>query len=483
MVSPFAVRLRVIALRVWVFAALVLMGAGLGAHPLGMSSVNRYVGVDPRAAQLEIDYLLDLAELPAYAEIERIDVDHDERITPQERDRFLDRMVPGIARGLDVRVNGVRVALAEVGRTLEAPPGQNGLSTLRVAVIFAAPWPGPEARVTVQVRDAFRPERPGWREIDAVPGGAARVVSSSLPATLPRAGPSLVYPEERPDGRGLPQTDEATFVFDRSEAAQGESAGAAVARGVVSRRGAASESARLVAMLRAGPQSLSAALLSLALALLLGASHALSPGHGKAMVGAWLVGSRGTVRHALLLGLAITLSHTASVFALALLALAIERTVGTEKLVKTLELAAGALIVAVALAQLPGRWRRFRQPSSAAGHAHDGGAHSHAVPERLDLRGLVLMGVSGGVVPCPGALVLLLAALSLGKLLWGIGLLVAFSAGLAAVLSLVGAAAVLGRRWLDRFEVSSKALRVLPVLSSAAVSALGAALVLRALLR
>ncbi len=126
----------------WALAALglclVACPAGVGAHPLGMASVNRYVGVAPRAVGLELDYLLDLAELPAYAEIERLDGDHDGRVTPAERDRFLDGLVPDIVAALRVTVDGRTVVLREVFRAMEAPPGQSGLSTLRVALTFRA---------------------------------------------------------------------------------------------------------------------------------------------------------------------------------------------------------------------------------------------------------------------------------------------------------------------------------------------------------
>ncbi len=469
------------------------------AHPLGMSSVNRYVGVAPRAGGLELDYLLDLAELPAYAEIERLDLDHDGRVTPAERDRYLDGLVPEIVGALTVTADGRPVTLREVFRAMEAPPGQSGLSTLRVALTFrAAPAVvlPPEGAVTVTVRDVFRRDRPGWREIDAVPSDAVRLVQSSVPREAPRAGGGLAYPTDPTDPRGVrvrpPRVDAATLVFARAEGAEQRAApagGTGLEAAVARRRGGlVGEGARLAALVRDPARGPWATVLALGLALLWGAAHALSPGHGKALVGSYLVGARGTVRHALALGLAVTVTHTASVFALGLVALAVERTVGSERLLRTLELASGALVIAVALQLLPGRWRTLRGTGNEAGHhpghGHDHGdgvVHSHAVPESLSWRGIVALGVSGGIVPCPGALVLLLAAMGVRRVGFGLVLLVAFSVGLAGVLSAVGAMFVLARDRLGRLRGGGRVVRVLPVVSALAVLALGLAIVLRAL--
>lgn len=488
----------------WALAALglclVACPAGVGAHPLGMASVNRYVGVAPRAVGLELDYLLDLAELPAYAEIERLDGDHDGRVTPAERDRFLDGLVPDIVAALRVTVDGRPVVLREVFRAMEAPPGQSGLSTLRVALTFRATPPTPlppQGTLTVTVVDRFRHDRPGWREIDAVASEAARLVRSTVPREAPRAGAGLAYPVDPDDPRGervrLPRIDTATFEFARGavgDAAAAETAGDRLTAALNRRGGAGVEGGRLVALVRDPPRGPWAVLAALAMAFALGAAHALSPGHGKALVGAYLIGARGTLRHALALGLAVTVTHTVSVFALGLAALAVERTMGSARVLRTLELAAGAMVIAVALQLLPGRWRRMRAhegPEAAhdpdAPHDHgDGHVHTHTLPETLSWRALVAMGVSGGIVPCPGALVLLLAAMGVRRTGFGLVLLVAFSAGLAAVLSAVGALFVLGRSRLDGVRGAGRVLRVLPVLSALVVLGLGGAIVARALL-
>ncbi|MEZ4409806.1 MAG: hypothetical protein R3A52_25530 [Polyangiales bacterium] len=462
--------------------------AGTRAHPLGMSSVNRYLGVKLHPAEVEVDYLLDLAELPAYAEIETLDADHDERVTPAERDRYLDGLVPRITAAITLTVAGQRLALTPRLRAIEAPPGQNGLSTLRLILEFRAPLPRVTSpTVTVDVRDTFRTERGGWREIEGLASDTARVTATSLPEG-PRAGRALAYPTRAGESALTLRQDHTVFTF----ALDASRAPAIRAAPSIDRRPGASEGARLAAALRDPSRSVGFILSALALAFALGAGHALSPGHGKTLVAAYLVGSRGDLRHALLLGLTVTVTHTASVFLLGLFALAVERTLGTEKLLRTLELLSGRAGGRASRSQLPGRWRRWRGLPDPAPHHHphdhgalahdhgDGVTHTHLPPEALSLRSLVALGVSGGLVPCPGALVLLLAAISLHRVGFGMVLLVAFSLGLATVLTAVGSMFVLARRRFDALPLEGRLAKGLPVLSSLAVLTLGVAIIARA---
>ncbi|MEZ4389501.1 MAG: hypothetical protein R3A48_00285 [Polyangiales bacterium] len=469
--------MRSLALSAALALAVIARGATGGAHPLGMASVNRYVGVRVHPAELEVDYLVDLAEIPAWTEIERLDADHDGRVLPAERDAWLDRFVPDATRELRAQVNGRPAALRVTFRRLEAPPGQNGLSTLRVAVEFRAPLPPRDEAptLTVRVEDTRFRDRNGWRELAAASSPAARLTSSSLPADRLRAGASLDYPTRALDR--APRDDAATFTFARTDAAGGDAAtGLSASAG---RRPGASDGARLVALLRDPARSPGFALFALALAFALGAGHALAPGHGKALVGAWLLGSRGRARDAVTLGAAITVTHTASVFALGALALVIERRVGSDKVLRALELMSGAMVMGVAASQLPGRLRALRAKAPERV-----GVTPEARPgaPALTTRAILAMGVSGGMVPCPGARVVLLAAISMRRVGFGLALLVAFSLGLAAVLSGVGLLFVLARRWFDRMPGDGRALRALAVLSSCAVLCLGAVIVAKALL-
>src|SRR3954464_15125234 len=124
-----------------------------------------------------------------------------------------------------------------------------------------------------------------------------------------------------------------------------------------------------------------------------GALHALSPGHGKTMVAAYLVGTRGTARQAMLLGATVTVTHTIGVFALGLVTLALSDYVLPEDLYPWLNLVAGGMVVAVGLGVLRSRVRGARH------HHHHHHEYDHA--HELTNRGLLAMGASAGLLPCP----------------------------------------------------------------------------------
>jgi ABC-type nickel/cobalt efflux system permease component RcnA len=224
----------------------------------------------------------------------------------------------------------------------------------------------------------------------------------------------------------------------------------------------------------------SAMLLALLAAFAFGAVHALSPGHGKTLVAAYLVGSRGTPRHAVILGLMVTFTHTISVFALGLVTLYLARFVLPETITPVLGAISGVTIVWVGATLLYRRTVGARLAPVAAGLAHhhgDGRVHTHA-PEELSVGGLIALGASGGLVPCPSALVLLLTAVSLGRIGLGLTLLVAFSAGLAVVLTAVGLAVLYAKSWLpDRAKTAESTwFRYLPVASAAFIVCIGIAM-------
>jgi len=229
-------------------------------------------------------------------------------------------------------------------------------------------------------------------------------------------------------------------------------------------------------LLHQGELGWSAMLLGMLAAFAFGAVHALSPGHGKTLVAAYLVGSRGTPRHAVFLGLMVTFTHTVSVFALGLVTLYLSRFVLPETITPILGAISGIMIVWVGALLL------YRRTLGAApvGLAHDHGdgrVHTH-VPEEISVGGLMALGASGGLVPCPSALVLLLTSVSLGRVAFGLTLLAAFSAGLAVVLTAVGLAVLYAKHWLpDRAAIGrSKALRFLPVASAAFIVCIGIAM-------
>jgi ABC-type nickel/cobalt efflux system permease component RcnA len=233
-------------------------------------------------------------------------------------------------------------------------------------------------------------------------------------------------------------------------------------------------------LLHQGDLGWSVMLLGMLTAFAFGAVHALSPGHGKTLVAAYLVGSRGTPRHAVFLGLMVTFTHTISVFALGLVTLYLSRFVLPETITPILGAISGITIVWVGGTLLYRRTvgRKMAGPPQGLAHDHgDGRMHTH-VPEEISVGGLIALGASGGLVPCPSALVLLLTSVAMGRVALGLTLLTAFSAGLAVVLTAVGLAVLYAKQWLpDSARLGrSKALRYLPVASAAFIVCVGIAM-------
>jgi ABC-type nickel/cobalt efflux system permease component RcnA len=193
----------------------------------------------------------------------------------------------------------------------------------------------------------------------------------------------------------------------------------------------------------------------------------------KTIVSAYLVGSRGTPWHAALLGLITTATHTAGVFALGGVTLLLSQWIVPDRLYPWLDLSAGLMVVGVGAVVLASRARHARA------HRHHHQHHHHH--EHGERRSLVAVGISGGLLPCPSALVVLLAAISLHRVAFGMLLVFAFSLGLAVAITCVGLAAVLAKRAFARFDGRGRLLTVLPAVSALVIVIAGVAMVARAL--
>jgi nickel/cobalt exporter len=242
-------------------------------------------------------------------------------------------------------------------------------------------------------------------------------------------------------------------------------------------------------------------------AFLLGMAHALEPGHSKTLVASYLIGIKGKARDAVLLGITVTITHTIVIFLLALAALAFGTAFPMEKVQYWLEVVSAALVFGMGLWLLRSRWQEWKQAQEIEytpvhedehthvhihedGHAHTHDdhdhhhGHSHALPagERLSFRQLVSFGFSGGLVPCPAALAILILAVGLGKPVLGLVTVTIFSVGLALALIAVGVAVCHGVAFVGKRAGQSKWLKRLPIISSAIVTALGLAMLIRALM-
>jgi nickel/cobalt transporter (NicO) family protein len=409
------------------FIALAVPAAA-GAHPLGNFTVNHFARVEVAGDRLYVRYVLDLAEIPTY-EARRHGVD-------------ASAYAAGIARGLHVALDGRPVVLEPVRRALAFPPGAGGLHTMRLEVILRGPEVHGSTRLTVH--DTNGHGRIGWREL--VVGAAAPSVSHELHA----------YPKSLLQSP-LDVTALSATVAPTHDPVPQLTAGSALA---APDRIADSGFTRLISERSLSPLVILAAL---AAALFWGAAHAFSPGHGKTIVAAYLVAKRGTVRDAATLGAIVTVTHTIGVFGLGLVTLLLSKWIVPEQLYPWLNLAAGVSVVLIGLAVLRLRVHEHRH------HHHD--HHQH--------RSLLAVGISGGILPCPSALVVLLAAISLHRVAFGMVLIVAFSLGLALSITGIGLAAVLAKRAVR--SVDGVLIRALPAVSAAVILVAGLAMTVRAL--
>ena len=217
--------------------------------------------------------------------------------------------------------------------------------------------------------------------------------------------------------------------------------------------------------------------LTMLLALLFGAAHALTPGHGKTLVAAYLVGERGTIWHALFLGLVTTLTHTGAVILIALIPLLLPedlREAFINLIVNGLGLVAGLMVTCI------GFWLLLQRLAGRADHVHVGGGHHHqhdnaASPSARSLSwwGLILLGVTGGMVPCVDAIVLLIYTVGTSHIWLVLPAVLAFSAGLAIVLVLIGILVVQVPRFFESRYGSGRVLRALPIVSAILVTLMG----------
>jgi nickel/cobalt exporter len=431
-------------------AALALPTASL-AHPLGNFTVNRYSEIALSGDRVYVRYALDLAEIPAFQEESAVRA-------PDFARQVADRLV--------LELDGRRVELEPLEQRVQAQPGEGGLDTLRFDAVFAAPA-GVEGRA-LSFRDANFERRLGWKEVVVVASDGARVVSSDVPAeSVSDALQS--YPEDLLSSP--PNVGSATIEFEPG-------VGPGTPPTIVARPVEESSAGGFESLIMRDRLGIGVILVSLLVAMFWGAAHALTPGHGKAIVAGYLIGSRGKPRHAVLLGLIVTVTHTAGVFALGLVTLLLSRFIVPERLYPWLTLASGLLVVAVGAAVLVGRARHAH--AHARGHHHQ---HHHEQPHDhgYGRGGLLGVGVAAGLLPCPSALVVLLSAIALHRVGFGLALIVAFSLGLAATITAIGLLAVLARRAFGRLSLDGRLVRALPAASALLILAVGVGITANAL--
>ncbi len=553
------------------FAVLLLCSSlanplAMDAHPMGNFSISHYAGLRVTPGFVELRYIIDIAEIPTYQEMQATG------IVPKEGDPtlppYLAQKADLLAAGLTLEINGQPLPLQLISQDIIFPAGAGGLPTMKLGFVYRATLASlsPGSSYTAQYRDSNFAGHAGWKEIVVTADPALALTASSAPTT-DRSAQLSNYPTDLLSSP--PQNLDATFTFVAPFASAKNSAPVvnenhatttipssaqttAIAPPLPSAKSsraqlppttlaqsnttvavappaATSPTPNIPAVSTAPPalqanqqatprnkftELVSAPNLSFwflftaaLIAAGLGALHALEPGHGKTIVAAYLVGSRGTAKHAVFLGIIVTAAHTAGVYLLGAITLYASKYILPEQLYPWLGMISGIIIAVLAAYLMIRAWT-----GETADHSHEPGSnHSHwfsslgslstaaqndpqreprdaepaSVPAKknVSLTQLFTLGITGGIVPCPAALVVLLGALSLHRVALGLFLIVAFSLGLAAVLISIGLSMVYASQFLARWKSDGPLVkRWLPVASATCMMLLGLAIAVRAFL-
>jgi len=506
---------------VGVLAAFLLTAGPAQAHPLGNATVNHYDGLRLSATELLDDAVEDIAEIPTYQRRPRIDTDGNGTLSDAERAAYARHQCGAMAGATRAVLNGRRLQLQVESSTYTERPGQVALTIgrlechLRAALSITSP-------ASLSFSDPWDDDGIGWHEITAVGSDVsldrspfpARSISDELrryPGDLlsspldVRSGTVHVEP-----GAGASTYQLARQLPVAGPAVRALNSLATAFNGLVGRKHV----------------TLGVGLLALLLSMLLGAGHAFLPGHGKTIMAAYLVGRRGRLRDVVTVGATVTFTHTAGVLVLGLL-LSTTAAFAPTAAEQLLGMLSGGIVAAVGLGLLLSAVRHRHDarliralqapapqqvlvgagaPHVVAtdhhhhddhghdhGHDHDHGhrhgvlgrRHSHA-PQAFSRGGLVGLGVAGGLVPSPSALLVLLAASALGRTVFGVVLVLGYGLGMALALCVAGLLLVRLRGRLDRLARGTRLARAdrllaaLPVLTALLVLAVGLGLALRA---
>ncbi len=527
--------LRLLAAAIAVGAS-ALLPATAAAHPLGNFTINHYVGLTLATDHVVLDVVIDMAEIPAFQERQTMDTDGDGVVSDEEVATRAAGACRAVVGDIHLERDGVRVPIVAGSSSGEFLPGAGGLSTLRLTCgLSAVLAPVVTSPATLTYQDDSYPGRLGWREIVAT-GNGTIIDAHGLPTISPSQR-LTAYPK---DMIALPlDVKSATIDVRPDPAAAGVNAIAAPpAAGTAGSAGGnvgavpGGVAGELPDIFLTRDLTPLVVLAALATAAFIGALHAVTPGHGKTLMAAYLVGTRGTSIHAVGLGLSVAVSHTLGILALALVIVGAGSVLPPDVVYRVTPVIAGISIVVIGGWMLVGEVRRRRRSAAraaaaaaaavpdrhahAAGieceqdhpheHEHDAAAHDHPhehehergrvdeeipgehshggvhhshLPQAgstLTWRGLFFLGLAGGLIPSTSALIILLGSIAAGRPAFGLVLVVAFGIGMAAVMTGVGLAMIFARTRLDRMPSRSSLGRLAtaaPLVASVAVLGLG----------
>src|SRR6266498_130792 len=494
------------------------------AHPLGNFTINHYAGLRVSKDAISIDYVLDMAEIPAFQEITAFDANGNGQVDSSEAEAYHAAKCASLQPDLSLLLNNKALDLTLESSSIAFPAGAGGSPTLRLTCEHNAVISNTQPMKSLSFVDNSYSERIGWREIVVVADGvkvSGDFASTSVSKRL------ISYPQDLLSSP-LNQRQITLGIGSSSIAPQNNSVN--LTQQIPSLAGNRSDI--FTELITLQNLTLPTVLFALLISFLWGAMHAMTPGHGKTIVGAYLVGSRGTMKHALYLGLTTTITHTLGVFAFGLITLFAARYIVPEKLFPWITMLSGLFVVGIGVNLFIERFRSsgmsrwFQklktsqsnlQPVYSAsfhgmnietsehqhkfvlasdhehthdhshihdhhhGHDHDHSDHEHTPPETITWRNLLALGISGGLLPCPSALVVLLGAIALNKIGFGLILVLAFSLGLAGALTAIGMTFIYAGKLFQRFPSSGKVIGFLPAFSALFVSVIGIGIMVKAL--
>jgi ABC-type nickel/cobalt efflux system permease component RcnA len=472
-------------------------------HPLGNFSVNQYSRLEIEKSRVKIRLVLDLAEIPTFQASGEIDADKDSTLSKAELQAYAEKITPNYTENLLLYVNDYAIQLQPRIESANLQEGSGNLPILRIVWDSTGDLPNLNSINKVSFENKNNAERIGWNEIVIQRTSGINVFDS----TAYGSGVTdelKAYPQESLSAPLSERSAEFSFTMQTLPPN---------AKPLQNRDGhgtAPVEKDTFAALITVPEITFSILIGGLFLAFGFGAMHALSPGHGKAVVGAYLVGSRGTVKHAIFLGLTVTVTHTIGVFALGLVMLFASNFILPERIMPFLSFISGLLVFFIGISLFKERlfeslgWRgnlyhhdneHFHDADSddvEAGqhehnhngltHSHGGATHTHLPPTNVSWRSLLGLGISGGLLPCPSALVLMLSAINLNRIGYGIILTIVFSFGLAATLTAVGLIFLYGGKVFGSSRLSgNRIIKTLPIFSAFIIACVGAVICYKSL--
>jgi len=427
--------------------SIVLCTVRAGAHPLGNFTINHLAKIDAAPGTLRVRYVLDIAEIPTFQIMHaRADGAWDSKIMR----RWSQNELALVANGIDLHIDGANHRLVAQRASAQLRPGAGGLPILRWVGIYIVPL-HPGVHRIAMIDRVYSERRIGWKDIV--------LASQTEPTNELRVYPSALIGSPR-------RIDAVQFVLsgDRftsirefeDETPQIASSGSLMRTSLLSEMFAKPNQTPLFVFL------------TILAAFGLGALHAAEPGHGKALLAFTLVGARATAKQALILAGSLTIAHTVGVFALGIVLMFASAFV-SESIYPAITLFSGAIIAVIGARTLARFRHDFRHSRD-----HD---HAHAVPGSQPLRfsNAVWAAMSGGIAPCPAAIVVLLAALRLHQVGYGLLLIVIFSVGLASVLSGLGLLVVRGAAWISQRSAYARYASYAPLITASVIAFIGTA--------